>query len=65
MLWLVLVLPLVLLGVGVLALVVLRLWRQVKALGATVRACGDRLAAAGAELDALNRERPRTLHLPR
>jgi len=39
------------LGLAVLALVALRLWRQVRDLGRQVRAAGDQIAAATAELD--------------
>ena len=42
-------------GLLVLALVAVRLWRQVKAFGAQVGAASDRIAAANAERDRLTR----------
>lgn len=51
MLFLVIDLVLVVAGLLILGLLSLRLWRQVKALGAEVASAGERLADAAAALD--------------
>jgi hypothetical protein len=47
LLWVLLAVAVGLAGLGVLALLTLRLWRQVRALGRQIAAAGERLAAAG------------------
>ena len=43
-------------GLAVLAVLALRLWRQVRALGRTVSAAAARFGEAQAEMDAISRE---------
>jgi hypothetical protein len=47
------------LGLGVLLIPALRLWRQVRALSAEVRRVADDLSTAGAELEQASRTLPR------
>lgn len=52
MLWILLDAAIALAAIGMLLMVALRLWRQLKAFGRTAAAAGDRVGAASAGLEA-------------
>ena len=64
MLWSLLAVVVVLASIGLVAVLVLRLWRQVKEFTAVVSAAGDRLTSATDALEAAQSTDPRSAPAP-